>query len=327
MADRWMHDGRGSRRRRPSASRVTTVGALAVALATALALVGGCAGRADERSRPDPVTTAGEGPPPGGGAGAIPAEPTTPPIPTSTAPSPPTTPDPTGAPSTEPTAAPTLADDGRPATVVRVVDGDTIEVDGGERVRLIGIDTPETKDPRRPVGCFGAEASARTAALLAAGTPVRLVGDVEPTDRYGRTLAYVVRAEDDLFVNLALVAEGFALVATYPPNVAHVDELVAAQSRARGAGLGLWSACSDTNDADDADDASGTAGTTTTSAPIVPTPSAGSRDATCSPSYPTLCLPPAPDLDCGDLGDRRFPVLPPDPHRLDGNGDGVGCES
>lgn len=212
---------------------------------------------------------------------------------------------------------------GRPAVVASVVDGDTIEVDDGERVRLIGIDTPETKDPRRPVGCFGAEASARTSALLPPGTAVRLVPDVEPTDRYGRTLAYVVRAEDDLFINRALVAGGYALVATYPPNVAHVEELLAAQTEARTAGRGLWSACPD-----------GDVPTSTTRPPGASTPSTpataptSSTDAAgpCDPAYPTLCLPTTPDLDCADLDARQFPVLAPDPHRLDGDGNGVGCE-
>lgn len=133
------------------------------------------------------------------------------------------------------------------ATVTRVVDGDTIVVDvaggGEEKVRLIGIDTPETKDPRRPVQCFGKEASARTAALLPPGTPVRLVRDAELRDRYGRLLAYVYRLNDDLFVNLTLAREGYAAAATYPPNVAHTDELVAAAGRARAEGRGLWGAC------------------------------------------------------------------------------------
>lgn len=208
---------------------------------------------------------------------------------------------------------------GRMAVVAVVVDGDTIEVDDGERVRLIGIDTPETKDPRRPVGCFGAEASARTAALLPPGTAVRLVADVEPTDRYGRTLAYVVRAEDDLFVNRALVAEGYALVATYPPNVAHVEELVAAQAEARTAGRGLWSACTDADAPTSTTRPPTSSSTTSRTDPAEP---AGG----CDPAYPTLCLPTTPDIDCAELDERRFPVLDPDPHRLDGDGNGIGCE-
>ena len=141
-------------------------------------------------------------------------------------------------------AAPDL--DPGAATVERVVDGDTlvIRVQGQtERVRLIGIDTPESVDPRRPVECFGKEAAAHLAELLPEGTPVRLERDVEARDRFDRLLAYVYRQRDDLFVNLAMVRDGFAAVATFPPNVAHVESFVSAQREAREASRGLWRAC------------------------------------------------------------------------------------
>ncbi len=130
--------------------------------------------------------------------------------------------------------------------VVRVIDGDTVVVDVGgtdEHVRLLGIDTPESVDPRSPVECFGKEAALRTTALLPPGTEVRLVRDVEARDRYSRLLAYLYRVDDGTFVNLALVSEGYASVLTYPPNVAHAEELRAAAAEARGEGRGLWSAC------------------------------------------------------------------------------------
>jgi len=132
------------------------------------------------------------------------------------------------------------------ATIVRVVDGDTVvaTVNGtDERVRLIGIDTPESVKENTPVECYGKEASARTTELLPRGTPVRLVLDAEPRDRYGRLLAYVYRTSDNMFVNKTLVAEGFANSYVYPPNVAHTDELKAAARAARSAGTGLWTAC------------------------------------------------------------------------------------
>jgi micrococcal nuclease len=142
------------------------------------------------------------------------------------------------------------ADDGAPgggaARVVRVVDGDTILVslDGREeRVRYIGVDTPETVKPDTPTQCFGKRASAYNHALLD-GRSVRLVGDAEARDRYGRLLAYVYRAGDGLFVNAALVRGGYATTLTIPPNVAHADELAALAGEARRAGRGLWSACS-----------------------------------------------------------------------------------
>ena len=136
------------------------------------------------------------------------------------------------------------------ATVERVVDGDTIIVRVGgrrERVRFIGMDTPESVKPNTPVQCFAIAASNRTKALLPAGTSVRLVGDVEQRDKYKRLLAYVYRARDNLFVNLSLVRDGYAQPYTFPPNVAHTNEFVAAAAEARNAGRGLWSACTETS--------------------------------------------------------------------------------
>ena len=206
------------------------------------------------------------------------------------------------------TVAPTIPP-GEDTSIERVVDGDTIVVSGGVRVRLIGIDTPETVDPRQPVQCFGTEASRRASELLAPGTAVRLVFDVERYDRYDRTLAYVYRRADGRFVNEVMVREGFALVATYPPNVAHADDFVRWQAEARDAGRGLWSACP--------------------VGPSAPLPIApGGGNGACDAAYPDVCIPPPPpDLDCRDVTARRFRVVSPDPHRFDGDHDGVGCES
>jgi micrococcal nuclease len=200
---------------------------------------------------------------------------------------------------------------GDDTTVESVTDGDTIRVAGGVRVRLIGIDTPETVDPRTSVQCFGPEASARMKATLPPGTRVRLVHDVERLDRYGRTLAYVYRSNDGEFVNAAMVRDGYASAYTVPPNVAHADEFVALQREARDGNRGLWGACP--VDAPPAP----------TQALVTPPPSGS-----CDPSYPDVCIPPAPpDLDCGDVSFRRFRVVGSDPHRFDADHDGVGCES
>jgi micrococcal nuclease len=132
------------------------------------------------------------------------------------------------------------------ATVVRVVDGDTLVVRVGgaeESVRLIGIDTPETVAPGRPVECYGAEASDHLKALTPAGTDVRLERDVEARDVYDRLLAYVYRAGDGLFVNRAQVEGGYAEAKDYPPNSAHRAELQQVQATARAGGTGLWGAC------------------------------------------------------------------------------------
>jgi micrococcal nuclease len=129
--------------------------------------------------------------------------------------------------------------------VVRVVDGDTIRVrlgDRTERVRYIGIDTPESVKPGTPVQCYAKRAAAANAALVA-GRRVRLVGDVEHRDRYGRLLAYVYRDDDGAFVNAALVRDGYARTLTIPPNVEHAAEFARLARTAREGGRGLWRAC------------------------------------------------------------------------------------
>jgi micrococcal nuclease len=131
------------------------------------------------------------------------------------------------------------------ARVERVVDGDTVEVTlstGRERIRLLGIDTPETVHPTKPTECFGPEASARLAELAPVGTELRIERDVELRDRYGRLLAYLW-STDGTFINEALVADGYARTLPIDPNRAHRTTLADAESAARQAGAGLWSAC------------------------------------------------------------------------------------
>ena len=138
------------------------------------------------------------------------------------------------------------ATDGGVATVVEILDGDTAIMDIGgaeESVRFLGIDTPEIAHPDQAEECFGSEATARTTELIPPGTEVRLARDLEARDRYDRLLAYVRRAEDDLFVNEALVREGFADTLSIEPNTTHEATLAAARSEARAAGRGLWSRC------------------------------------------------------------------------------------
>ena len=122
-------------------------------------------------------------------------------------------------------------------TVSRVIDGDTIMLDGRERVRLIGVDTPETVDPRKPVQYFGKEASAFTRRTVE-GWRVRLEHGWEKRDRYGRTLAYVFRA-DGLFLNAELVRQGYGHAMTRFPHP-HMEEFRALERDARERGRGLW---------------------------------------------------------------------------------------
>lgn len=156
-----------------------------------------------------------------------------------------------GSPPTTPKASADSIASGLPAapnaTMVRVVDGDTIDVSirgSTERVRLIGIDTPETKKPNTPVQCYGPEASDFTKHALPEGTAVLIVRDREARDDYGRLLGYVYRGSDGTFINLALAAAGLARPLTIAPNDAHAAEFVAAATAAEAADLGLWGACS-----------------------------------------------------------------------------------
>lgn len=132
------------------------------------------------------------------------------------------------------------------AVVTAIVDGDTLAVEVAgreERVRLLGIDTPESVAPDRPVQCFGPEAAQALAGLAPVGTRVRLVLDQEARDRYGRLLVYAYRDDDQLFLNRWLVAEGFAATLTYEPNTAHAADFAGLEVSARSAGRGLWGQC------------------------------------------------------------------------------------
>ncbi|MBI4100639.1 thermonuclease family protein [Candidatus Microgenomates bacterium] len=126
------------------------------------------------------------------------------------------------------------------AQVARVIDGDTIELSDGNRVRYIGIDTPETVDPRKSIQCFGREASNKNNELVL-GKDVELEKDISETDKYGRLLRYIYI--DDLFINDYLVRQGFAHASSYPPDIKYQDQLRQAEQEARENGRGLWSAC------------------------------------------------------------------------------------
>jgi micrococcal nuclease len=204
----------------------------------------------------------------------------------------------------------------------RVVDGDTIKVDvrGFETtMRLIGIDTPETKRPGYPVQCGGPAASAEAARLLPRGTRVRLVSDPsqDARDRYGRFLGYVYKvglggARGS--VNYRLVFTGFAKTYVYG-NVPfrYAGAFFGAEIRAKRARRGVWGAPCNGN----------------TLKPqyaprVAPTTGTSSR---CDPNYAGACIPPPPpDLDCSDITARRFRVVGTDVHRFDSDGDGIACE-
>ena len=200
--------------------------------------------------------------------------------------------------------------------VVKVVDGDTIVLEGGTTLRYIGIDTPEVSQGKE---CFAEDATKKNQELVE-GKNVRLEKDVSEADRYGRLLRYVWvdlpsqgAPAQGIFVNESLVREGYATAATYPPDVKYQNQFNQAEREAKTNGRGLWSACSNTS---------------TTNTPQAATTPQSTNGSNCDPSYPTVCIPPSPpDLDCSDITYRRFKVLPPDPHRFDGDNDGIGCES
>jgi micrococcal nuclease len=125
------------------------------------------------------------------------------------------------------------------SVVARVIDGDTIELVGGQRVRLVQIDTPE-----KGKECYGEEATAATRRLLPPGTRVRIEQDasLDQVDRFERKLAYVWKGDED--VNVTLVREGVAGVWLYEGRRGrHASELLRAAERARATKRGLWGAC------------------------------------------------------------------------------------
>jgi len=156
-------------------------------------------------------------------------------------------PTPTTIPTIVPTAIPTKILEASKSSelvkVTKIVDGDTIKVNIGgsiETVRLIGIDTPEIKDPRKTVQCFGKEASERTKELLE-NKMVRLDADSTQTDRdkYSRLLRYIY-LENGTFINKKLIEEGFAFEYTFQVPYLYQEEFKAAQKLAETNNLGLW---------------------------------------------------------------------------------------
>ena len=130
--------------------------------------------------------------------------------------------------------------------IAHVIDGDTVDIDINgrtERVRLIGVDTPETKHPTKPIECFGPEASAYLTQLLPKGISVRIERDVEARDRYGRMLLYLYLGSNNLFINLDLVARGYGTPMSIEPNTFHRNDFVRAAAQAEAADVGLWKAC------------------------------------------------------------------------------------
>ncbi|MFH0979484.1 MAG: thermonuclease family protein [Candidatus Roizmanbacteria bacterium] len=140
-----------------------------------------------------------------------------------------------------PSLTPTLINQSQTTKVIRVIDGDTIEIENGQKIRYIGINSPELHDPRRPVECFAQEAYEENKKLIE-GKTVKLEKDISETDKYKRLLRYVY--VDGTFINDYLVRQGFAQVSTFPPDVKYVQQFLEAENEARENNRGLWIKCS-----------------------------------------------------------------------------------
>ena len=124
--------------------------------------------------------------------------------------------------------------------VIRVIDGDTVELKNGERLRYNDIDTPETVHPSKPIECYGSEASKKNKELVEGKKILVELGNPEK-DRYGRLLGYVYI--DDLFVNAELVRGGYAEVNSYGNPGSKFNELIQIENKAKSKLTGLWANC------------------------------------------------------------------------------------
>lgn len=134
---------------------------------------------------------------------------------------------------------PGIPEEATPAIVNYVHDGDTLFLDDGRKVRMLGIDTPEIG---AKLACYGPEATDILRQLLPEGTMVWVLSDVEPTDQYGRSLLFIY-TEDGTNVSLEMLERGAARVEMYAPNLLFESEIHAAEQAARDADLGLWGEC------------------------------------------------------------------------------------
>lgn len=200
------------------------------------------------------------------------------------------------------------AESSHPSCVIgRVIDGDTFDCTDGARIRLLQINARELSD------CGGQWAKAGLQNIfLPPGRTVRLEYDMVTVDKYGRHLAApYIRLPDgnEWNVSMAMVYVGLAKAAYYGDNARYLDWANAAETWARVARWNMWEPGGPYNGGWNCGDA----------------PASGGDG--CDPSYPDVCIPPPPpDLDCAEIAERNFRVVGADPHRFDGDHDGVGCE-
>lgn len=195
--------------------------------------------------------------------------------------------------------------------VAHVVDGDTIKLENGKVVRYIGIDTPETVDPRKPVQCFGKEATNKNKELVE-GKEVRLVKDVSESDKYGRILRYIYVG--DMFVNDYLVRNGFAHSYSYPPDIKFQDQFRKSEEEARNNKRGLW-----------ANDACKTDTSTSTSSQSNSQPSNNNSEVIQSTgSYSCNCSKTCAQMDCAEA---QYQLKSCGCSKRDADKDGTACDA
>lgn len=219
------------------------------------------------------------------------------------------------------------------ATVTEVVDGDTVKLADGTTIRVVGIDTPETKDPRKPIQCFGQEASKKMQALVE-GKEVNLEENPGDTvDKYGRQLRYL--ALNGVDVGAALVREGYAFAYRPYPHQ-RMDTYIKLEREARQAKRGLWAESS----------CNGNVNTSTTivntNTTVAPANTNTTKTNTNTVNSNTgdvpapACSCPSADMDCSDFStsaaaqavyDCCLKLKGSDVHRLDRDKDGLACES
>ncbi len=244
------------------------------------------------------------------------------------------------------------------AEVRRIVDGDTMELaaptagvalagTGQVDVRLLEIDAPETGRPGEPAQCYGDQATARLTELAPPTSTVWIQRDEQLRDPYGRHLLYLWN-DEGAFVNLEMVEGGHADAVLFPPNDRYWAQMSAARADAEAGGAGLWGVCASAGEPEQAPPPQPPPEPEPEPEPEAepePEPEAPPELEPDPPSQPgppyqpeprdqpepesdgDYVVPaPPPDLDCGEIADRNFPVRPGDPHRFDADGDGIGCE-
>jgi len=188
--------------------------------------------------------------------------------------------------------------------VTRAVDGDTIEIEGGQRIRYIGINAPESVYPAKEIECYGREAANKNKELVE-GKRVKLEKDISEIDKYGRLLRYVWVG--DIFVNDYLIRQGYAYAVTLPPDVKYSSQFIQAQQEARENSRGLWAGCQE-----EAEEP------TSESTP--------EEDIICS-SNVYNCSDFSTHAEAQNVYEYCLEKVGKDVHRLDGDDDGSACES